>query len=442
MNLYPYQKKYVEQLLKCSILGIPLRMGKGKTAIILEVLRIEKKLLKLKGQVALIIAPKNVLYNVWQNESKKFSHDFTFHVLDPKSKKEIPNCDIYLINPEGLLRKNLSLPKCHALIIDESTKFKNYNSKRFKALCKILPSFTRRTILTGTPTPRGLINLWSQIYILDQGARLGKNYFMFRNRYFYQPYFGSYEWKIKEWGSIKILRAVKEIFNHKETTLETHPPPIFNILEREFPPEVRKKYKALKENMMLDRENIEAKNAADLRIKLRQFTSGLIYTEDKKTVPLHDIKEEALIRLIESQLGDPILILYNFSHEHISLSQAIKKKLKIIPPVINGKTSSQEGVSIIFRWNKGKMPVLLAQCSCVAHGLNLQFGGATQAWYSLPEDLEIYEQCNARLNRTGQTREVIIHHCIIKDSIDEVMMNALKRKSNVQKSIMEYLNCS
>ena len=425
------QIRYVKALQENLCQGLPLRMGTGKTAIGLETLKLDKEKYSLKKQIALVIAPLNVCYTVWQEQAKEFNYDFTFHILHGEGIKDIPEADIYLINPEGLLRKNLRLPICHALIIDESTKFKNARSKRFLVIKKILHLFKRRCIMTGTPTTKSLMDLWAQIYILDQGKSLGDNFWKFKSNYFYQPYAKSFTWNLKTGAYQTILNRIKPIFNHYEEKN------IRFVKYNNIPVKLQgtdyKKYNTFEKTFILD--HIEAANTAALRIKLRQLTSGAIYDSDKEINFIHNDKTKALQDLIDSQQGDPLIVFYNFNFEPLLIQQKIPE----CTTKIDGSTKKTLSIKIIEDWNKGNVPVLLANPASMAYGLNLQSGGATICWFSLTEDLEIYQQANARLIRMGQPRKVIVHHLLVANTIDNVVMNSLIGKGNVQEGVLEFL---
>lgn len=431
-TLYPYQQEYVNDLLANPIRGLPLQMGKGKTAIQLEVLHQEKLLNKLDHHVALVIAPKNIIYNVWQQEAEDFGHTFTFHILHGKGWENIPDVDIYLMNPEGLLKKEFKVPICHALIFDESTLFKNHTSKRFKRVKKILKYYKRRSIMTGTPAPNNMLNIWSQIYLLDQGKRLETAFTRFRNIYFY-PHPNGFTWTLKDNSQNEILSKIKDIFYHREVLNDRAI--IFNKIKVQLTPKAVNLYKEFKRSSILKIFEVEAVNKAVLRHKLKQLASGFIYDDQGNCHYIHSEKINMLKYIIESQQGHPLLVFYNFKAER----DLILSKLSFTLPCIDGETDDEERQLLLSNWNKKNISILLASAQCIAHGLNMQEGGHTICWYSLTDDLEVYQQANGRLNRTGQTEEVIVHHLLCEDTVDDIIYNALEMKCNVQEYVLQYL---
>ena len=174
----------------------------------------------------------------------------------------------------------------------------------------------------------------------------------------------------------------------------------------------------------MEEEEIDAVNAAALSGKLLQMANGAVYTEDKEIVKIHDRKLEALEDLIEGTNGKPVLIAYWYNHD----LQRIKERFK----VREIKTSQD-----IKDWNKGEIPVAVIHPASAGHGLNLQSGGSTLVWFGLTWSLELYQQTNARLHRQGQTETVVIHHIIAKDTIDEDVMKALRRKEKTQSDLID-----
>jgi sporulation protein YqfD len=184
-------------------------------------------------------------------------------------------------------------------------------------------------------------------------------------------------------------------------------------------------YDRFREEMVLEfaDEEIDAMNAAVLSGKLLQMANGAIYDDDKNTHIIHDRKLDALEDLIEGANGKPVLIAYWYNHD----LERIKAKFN----VREIKTSKD-----IKDWNNGDISVAVIHPASAGHGLNLQSGGSTLIWFGLTWSLELYQQTNARLWRQGQNETVVIHHIITKGTIDEDVMNALKRKEKTQSDLI------
>jgi len=189
----------------------------------------------------------------------------------------------------------------------------------------------------------------------------------------------------------------------------------------------RKTYDTMKADLVVSHgdEEIDAGNAAALANKLSQMANGAIYGEDKRVFPIHERKLDALEDLIESANGKPVLVAYWFKHD----LERIQKRFN----VREIKTSRD-----IADWNKGNIPVAVIHPASAGHGLNLQSGGSTLIWFGLTWSLELYQQTNARLWRQGQKSEtVVIHHIIAENTIDERIMNALRRKDKTQSALID-----
>jgi len=321
------------------------------------------------------------------------------------------------------------------LVIDESSSFKNPKSLRFKALKQLQPYFSRICLLTGTPAPNGLIDLWSQIWLLDRGERLGKTLTGFRDKYFsagrrsghvvfnYVPQEGSDDLIHEAVGDICISMKAEDYLDM--------PPAIYNDIVLDLPPSVMKKYKDFERDRVLEmlelEDGISAMNAAALSNKLLQFAGGAVYDEDRNVHEIHTLKLEAAEEVIEAANGKPVLLAYTYKHE----LERLLVKLKKYNPV---KLETDQHIK---DWNDGKISILLMHPASGGHGLNLQRGSNIALWYSCNWSLELYQQFNKRLDRQGQEERVTINRLVCKGTEDERVIKALDNKANTQESLMQ-----
>jgi len=438
---HSYQEKVVEFFLTRGAAGAFLDPGLGKTASTLMALQILKDEQLISS--CLIVAPVRVIYNVWPEEIKKWEFDLTYSILHGSKKDKIlkEKVDIQLINPEGLfwLFENYPRKRWDVLVVDESSKFKNHTSKRFKLLKKQVNNFRRRYILTGSPAPNGLLNLFSQILLLDGGNALGRYITHYKNKFFYPSGYGGYTWLPRAGADKEIYKAIEPLVLRMDAKdyLEI---PKFNAvkIEMEFDKKVEAKYKELEKEAIteLEEKTLAVNSAAALTNKLRQLTGGAVYDENKKVINVHDIKIKALLDLIDELEGQPLLIAYYFKHELARLQKALPKGTPVIGSGVNPKKTS----GIIAKWNLGQIPLLLCHPASMGHGLNLQGGGHHAVWYTLPNfDYEVYDQFNRRIYRQGQTKPVFIYHLIVKGTVDEVELTGLKTKDYTQKRLLNAL---
>lgn len=318
------------------------------------------------------------------------------------------------------------------LVIDESSSFKNPQAKRFKAMRKMRPIFKRIVILTGTPAPNTLMDIWAQMYLLDGGDRLGKTLTEFRCRYFTPDKTNGhvvYSYRLLPGADKAIFGKIQDVcMSLKAKDYLKLPERIENVITVEMSPKEWALYKEMEREHVLsivDDDDISALNAASLAGKLLQLANGSIYNDEGNIVVVHNEKVERLKELVETNEGKPILVFYNFKHDLQAIKDAFPKAVEL-------KTDDD-----VAEWNKGNIQMLLAHPASAGYGLNLQAGGNIIVWYGLTWSLEQYQQANARLHRQGQTQPVIIHHLVTKGTMDEQVMKALERKEAGQDALLE-----
>jgi SNF2 family DNA or RNA helicase len=396
----------------------------------------------------LIIAPLRVCYSVWPREIQKWDNfnELTWSIIhgpDKLSRLE-RDADIHIINPEGLAwlydQKACRWRDWDVLCVDESTKFKDSQTKRFKLMRKHFERFDRRWILTGTPVPNGVHDLFGQIFILDLGNSLGRYVTHFRNKFFYTEAWKPYHYLLKDGAFEEIVDRIDAlVMRMKDKDWLTMPelPPI-DPIEVELPPKAREVYNELEEEFITKVEGglILASNAAVAGGKLRQITNGAVYINDKhEWIELHSEKLGALSDLLEQLGGAPTLVMYEFQHD----KERILKRLGSATPVIGGGTSAKRADEYITSFNKGHVPVMLCHPASMAHGLNLQDVCHHIIWYGIPWNYEYYDQSIRRIYRQGQANTVFVYHIVAKDTYDGIVMDALRGKEATQEAVFRRL---
>ncbi|NBH62154.1 DEAD/DEAH box helicase [Anaerotruncus sp. 80] len=446
---HDYQRYCVEKILETPKLGLFLDMGLGKTVITLTAIR---QLMYDRFQVrkVLVIAPKKVAEGTWTLEKDKWEHTKILRVSQvlgsaaKRIKALHTPADIYITNRENVVwlvdyyRNNWPFDM---VVVDESSSFKNHSAKRFKALAGVSSHVDRMVELTGTPSPNSLADLWAQIYLLDEGQRLGKRYTHFRERYFQPDRFGYtgtvYSYEAKPGSEQSILNQISDIcVSMKAGDYLQLPDIIYDEVPVVLDAKAAKAYRDMERQMVLelpeDEEEISVTSAAALSNKLQQLANGAVYDEDHQTHEVHSCKIETFLELIESLQGKPVLVFYSFQHDKARILAALASQKHL--RVRELKTTQDQA-----DWNARKIDVLLAHPASAAYGLNLQAGGNHVVWFGLTWNYEQYSQANKRLHRQGQTEKVIIHHLITKDTRDEDVMEALQHKDDVQNWVMESL---
>lgn len=441
-----YMKRAVKFLLENSCGGLWLDPGLGKTSISLAAIKIflKKKILKC----VLIIAPLRVCYSVWPKEIKKWNDfgDLSISILHGKNKDKAldTDADIYVINPEGLpwLLKDKRFKKKfkgQGLFVDESSKFKHTNTKRFKLLRPNLSLFSRRYPLTGSLAPNGLLDIFGQVYIIDLGESLGKFVTHYRSKYFYPTGFGGYTWKLQQGADKLIHKAIKPLGLRlaAEDYLEL-PQLIINDIYVDLDERAREIYDEMEEDLIaaVARKEIIASTAAVASNKCSQIANGGVYDADGKTHHVHSLKAEVVEELVGELNGSPALIAYEFGHDLDRLRLVLGKDV----PYIGGGVSAKRSTALEVSWNRGELPVLLGQPASIAHGLNIQEAGNHVVWHSLTWDFENYDQFIKRVLRQGNLhKKVFVHRIIARNTVDEVKIMALNNKQRTQKDLFDAL---
>lgn len=421
--------------------GAFLDVGEGKTAITCMVATALRAKKMFHGMIV-ITTMEIVDHDVWPKDIKKWGFDFTHTILHGKDKDKNlkKDVDIYIMNLEGLpwLLKNIKYLKAKMLVLDESSKAKGFNTNRFKIFKKIIHKFNRRHLLDATPNTQGYMDLFSQIYILDEGERLGRYITAFRNTYFTPVGYKGYQYILQDDGAARIHKKLEDIIYRPEENSVKLPPPKYNDIILKLPKAIRKKYDELEEEFILEEKKgvITAINAAVKRGKLKQFCNGSVYGEDRKVINIHKLKINAAKKIVAGLKGSPILIGYEFKHDLEALLKAFPDAPYFGTSLKGKKPTKTDKLRIEKAWNMGKIPVLLGQISSVARGLNLQESGHNIMNYSHIDKFSDVIQFLGRVRRSGQKMRVNVWRLIIENSVDEDVLLSNKNKDTTQKGFL------
>lgn len=428
--------------------GLFLDPGLGKTSTVLATFKILKQ--KKLANKMLIVAPLRPMYKVWPDEIKKWVdfQDLKYAILHGDVKNHNLECDVdvYLINPEGItwLFGRPDRPEFDVLVIDESTKFKNSTTQRFKSLKPFLPTFKRRWILTGTPVPNGLEDLFGQIYILDLGRSLGRYITHFRTNYFERVGFSVYDWRPRHGAFQEVVERISPLVLQLSAEEYLQMPEIVNSdLMVHLPSTAMTLYREVEDDFITELEGgkLVAANAAVAGIKCRQIANGAVYAElevdtGKPYSVIHDEKLDALEDLVEELGGAPLLLLYEFDHDRERILERFPNT-----PTLGRGISGKKLDGVIDRFNAGSLPILLGHPASMGHGLNLQGSCHHICWFGITWNLEYYDQAIARVYRQGQKSDrVFVYHIIAKDTYDEKVVKALTAKDRTQQGLLKMLS--
>lgn len=482
-DLRRYQVIFANKIKKLATVILAVSMGAGKTGAVLTALvdLLDDREIKK----VLIIAPLNVARATWADEINGWEHlrDLTYTVIRAedydddvlqfrkdaygtyrmigldaavaasaanraksryKERKRralaLTSTEVHIINREALpwlwdlFGKGKHWPY-DAIVVDESSMFKNGKMRtpkkqltRFGVVAKARKHAKKIVQMTGTPAPKGLINLWGQAYIADGGDRLGNSRFKFEQNYFDEDFMG---WNLepKSFAFDQIMSKMRDIMFSLPP--EHYPElPGNTMIERKvsLPPEIMRRYREFEADLYSKEYDVEAVNKGVLHNKLLQFANGSIYNEDGQDVFIHDEKLDELENLVDEANGEPLLVAYSFKFDRDRIKKRFGKMVRVWGEGSIQKTKED--------WNNRKIEFLLAHANSIGHGQNIQRGGNIGVWYGLTSDLEIYQQFNKRLDRPGQTKPVFTHHIVAEGTLDEELLPILKRRDSTQNDIL------
>jgi SNF2 family DNA or RNA helicase len=438
-NLHAYQLRAIDFIRDKKRCGLFLGLGMGKTTTSLTAA--SQLMDSFAVTKVLVIAPLRVANSVWAQEAGNWSHlnHLRVSVCTGSEKTRLSSlqkpADVHTINRENvpwLVKHYGKKWPFDCVIVDESSSFKNPGSQRFKALKRVLPMTRYLWLLTGTPSPNSLLDLWAQMYLVDFGERLGRTFTGYKQRFFESDFMG-YKWTPRT-GTDKTIHNLigdRALSMSAEDYLSV--PDRIDIAERvELPAKSLAAYQSFEQSLLAELDNgeeIEAISAAVLANKLLQWSNGTIYTDDKGNwSELHSAKLDALQDIADSNAGDNMLVAYNYK------SDLARLRAKFTHAVVLDKNQQT-----IDDWNAGKISMLLAHPASAGHGLNLQHGGSLIVWFGLNWSLELTQQFNGRLHRQGQTKPVRIVSIVASGCIDERVVDVLSQKDATQASLISAL---
>jgi SNF2 family DNA or RNA helicase len=322
-------------------------------------------------------------------------------------------------------------------VLDELTKSKNPSSKRINFYRRKVPRPTYNIALTGTPMPNSHIDLFAQVRLVDDGARLGQNFLQFKKTYFCAPHFPFQPWKAKE-GTVQFI---EEKIHDITITLKSSdwlqiPDTVYEDVEVKFTPELQEKYDLLEEELVIELrkdKTINVASSAALITKLLQFTSGEMYDDEKAHHPIHDLKFDALKKIIKAE-GKPVFVACMFHHEYSRMKEWFPDSV-----FFNDAKTIAAQTQLMADWNAKKIPILFAHPASIGHGLNLQFGSSVLIFISLTYNSEHYDQIICRFARRGQTEVTKVYRLLVPGTVDDAVVEALANKKENQSRLMSAL---
>ena len=469
--------EFVKRVKRCALFIDP---GLGKTVITTTVFG--DLIDAMDCGMTLIVAPPRVAKETWPREFRAWAHtqnkSYVFIDGTPEQRRRLlkRNACFHIVSLEQLpwllcelggrapdMREikrlleagdakaaheaNTWLPPAYmpydAIVVDESSKVKTQGTRRWKALRFMARRVEYFLLLTGTPASNSLEDLWAQLYLIDGGERLGRTMKQFRERWFNPPpqrrnatkaqeIILQKKHKIKDWAATVIEERIADVvFTLREEDYADLPPRLYNTIELDFDPVTQRKYKKFEREYILEvseKLEIKAIDGAAITNKLLQLANGVVYDAEKNEHVFHSIKLDALEELVEETGHKPMLVAYHFKSD-------LHRLLERFP---QARLFKDDG-KMQDAWNRGEIEMMLVHPQSAGYGLNLQFGGSVMVWYGPTWSLELYIQMNKRLHRSGQIETVVIHHFVMKGTMDEQAMAALASKNDTQEALLNAL---
>jgi SNF2 family DNA or RNA helicase len=459
-DLRKYQERMISWVTKKPCSGLFVDMGLGKTVAVLTAK--QRRVGKHGGMF--VIAPLRVCETVWEQEGKEWEHLHGLKFVSvlgnerQRTRALRMRADVYLMNVDNLpwlatalyamQQQGIHIP-FDWLVIDESSAFKSTGTRRFAAIRALLPAFPRRTILTGTPSPNSLLDLWPQLFILDQGASLGRTIEHYRERYFeMDEEIGRY---VPKQGAVPAINAAIAplVLRIPNTELDGMPKVNETEIAFDLPRTARRIYDEIERSMFIELDSVfsamrdagrrglvEAVNAAVLIGKCHQIANGAVFDSEDRTTwhEIHRARLDTLAEILE-EINTPVLIAYSYRHDR----ERLIKLLGPNTPYIGA--GNKDTLGVVERWNRGEIPHLIAHAKSAGHGLNMQKGpGFTVIWFSNIFSRELYDQLIARIARSGQASPFVnVHSIVARNTVDAAMRAALERKARGQAELLNTL---
>ncbi|KGN98421.1 hypothetical protein HQ36_02060 [Porphyromonas gingivicanis] len=445
---YEYQQTATQWIIDKPKCGLLLDMGLGKSVVALTA--IQQLIDDCEISRVLVVAPKKVAETTWSTEAEKWEHLHGLRVVKVLGTEKqrclalSQKADVYVTGRDNfvwLVGKYRGQLPFDALVIDELTSFKNPKSERFKAMRIATPGVKRIIGLTGTPAPNGLVDLWAQMYCIDQGERLGKSISKYRD-----TYFETHKWNnitvrcdVKKGCEEAIRKKIEDICLSMQAKDYLQLPDMITHTERvQLSEKMRTAYEKFEREKVLEFKaehgeepaNVLANSAAGLMNKLSQFSNGAVYDEDMQVHEVHSEKIDRLVEIVEGANGSSVLVFYQYKHDVARIANKLK----------GYKVRVYRDERDLKDWNNKAIDVLLTHPASTAYGLNMQQGGHYIVWFGTGWNLEYYQQANARLHRQGQRHPVTVYNLICAGTVDERAATALEGKKGVQQSLLDSLN--
>lgn len=456
-DLYNYQRHAIDFIKSRKNCALWVDMGLGKTVSTLTAFSDLQD--SCQAGKMLVVAPKRVARKVWSDEATSWDH--LNHLRVSRIVGDAQECfealkqpaDVYTIGRDRAAWLHAQFVKDGKQVVewpfdmvtlDEAQSFASQSSQRWKAIAQLrtLTSFPRLVELSGTPMPNGYMKLWSQIWLLDRGRRLGQHENAMRDRWFTPPVGPFAKWNIKPFAKREIHKRLEDIvLALREEDYLDLPPVIDNFVRCELSPSAMATYRKFEREFIAEvaGKSLTAVNAGVLDGKLLQLANGACYHAKGEWVPFHDAKLEALEETLDGIQGKA-LICYSYKHDKARIQNTLARMAEAsgerVWRVLDSDRDFQD-------WAEGKIDWGVIHPASAGHGLNdiYKAGAQDLIFFGLTNNLEFYEQARARLagghRRAG--KHIVVHHIVADGTRDDDYVKLIKGKALEQDGIMAAL---
>lgn len=422
--------------------------GTGKTRTAIEVYAQRRR----RGEgCALVIAPRSLLQAAWADDFAKFAPDITTTIAHSSNRVKafMRSVDVYITNTDAakwLAEQPASFFKrFDTLIIDEVSTFKHATSQRSKAMNRIKKYFKYRYGLTGTPNSNSITDIWHQMFLLDDGKRLGKSFFHFRSQVCQPEQVGPQpnmvKWKDKPGAEEAVGLLIKDVvIRHKFEDCISIPENHLYDVKYHLSTSQYISYKRMEKDAIaqLSTGVIDAVNAASVTTKLLQIASGAVYDGTSVAHVVDTGRYELIADLIEQRQNCVVFFLWD--HQKANLIKEFETR-NITFVVLDGDTTDNERTDAVKMFQQGFYKVMLAHPQSAAHGLTLTKGTST-IWCSPTYNLEHWIQGNRRIYRAGQTEKTETVMVLAPNTIEDHVYKILTEKNAKQLDLLTLLEDS
>ena len=409
MQLYSHQEFTADFIRQNDRVFITSDPGTGKTGSVLTGYARRKQ-----GRM-LVLAPLSILQSAWVDDCKKFTPELTIGTSTSGSDKKRltafnESCDIVVTNHDAvkwLVKNKHLLDGFDTLVIDESTAFKHRTSDRSKAVRELSKLFQVRILMTGTPNSNSITDIWHQVYLLDEGTRLGRAFHGFRMQVCTPIQNGPdprhIVWVDKEGAEDVVAERLRDItvrFRFEDCI--DVPEHTKHTILTDLSPQLMKQYFQLEREAILMHEQgvVNAVHAGSKVQKLLQLCSGAVYDGDSVARTFHTERYELVMQLVSERKHS--VVAFNWTHQRDELTR-LADKMGISYGLIDGSVPPAQRAAVVEAFQAGKLQVVFAHPQSAGHGLTLT-RGTTTIWASPTYNAEWFQQFNARIYRAGQTQ--------------------------------------